>query len=332
MKLLYAPLNEPGSEQIGPEKAFRRAFDSVTIFDYRALGRAGDSAETIGTKFVNMASSVKPDVIHLQVQDSGQIPPDSITEVKRRIPHVFVSHWTGDVRSAVSPYLSNICKTTDLTLIASTGQIGLFKRAGAPEVRYWQVGIDPEIDIPSEDKVEEWRKNHGIEKIVFLANHYGNRFPASRDRLSLAKAMRAEFGDDFGLYGASWPKELKARRVAYRKQGIVSAGAMVTLAMNHFHGISGWYSDRTALAIAAGSCHLTHAVPGIEKEYEPEKEIMIFQTVNEAIRLASDLLTVPELARRIGKAGQERALKEHTWDHRIQEYKRVVESLRRVKV
>ena len=327
MKIFYCPLNEPGSEQLGPAAAFECGFESSTIFDYRALGRTGGSPATIGQKFLNMVLSIRPDVIHLQVQESGQIPPASIAEVKKRLPNTIITHWTGDVRASVGHYLADVCKVTDLTLIASTGQIQLFKNAGAKRVRYWQVGIDAQLDIPKAEIVQKWSRDHGIEKVVFLANHYGNRFPASRDRLALVKAMRKEFGNDFGVYGASWPSELKARRVGYRQQGIVSAGATVTLAMNHFHGVDRWYSDRTALAIATGTCHVTHHVPGIEKEYVPDKEILIFQTVNQAVNIVANLLDNPELADRIGKAGQARALKEHTWDHRIEEYKRMISNL-----
>lgn len=322
MRLVYAPLNEPGSEQLGPEAAFRRAlgFDNVRLFDYRARARSGATSGQIGGELVESCVRHKANVVHLQVQDSGQIPASSINEIRKKIPGVIITQWNGDVRQKISPYQSSVGRACDLTLISSTGQIDLYRSSGASRVKYWQVGIDPDMDVPSQSIVETWHRNHTIEKIVFLANNYGEWFPNSNDRRDLVYALRESFGSQFGLYGNSWPKELRARFVAYRNQGIVSAGALVTIGMNHFRGLDRYYSDRTALAIASGSCHLLDYVPGIEEEYIPGQEIDTFKTIPEAIDKIRGLMETPGRAKAIGKAGQRRALKDHTWDCRIKQY------------
>lgn len=327
MRLLYAPLNEPGSEQIGLERAFQKAFKDVLIFDYRALGRGGFSHQRITEEFVFKAMVFRPDVIHLQVQDSGQILPHAIEAIRRQVPGVKVTHWNGDVRTDVSVYQRAICRACDLTLIPSVGQIPLFEATGSRRVHYWQVGIDPELDVPTPGAIEAWRRNHGVEKIVFLANHYAGRFPGSAHRWKLAEAMKDAFRDDFGIYGTNWPPEWKPRQVRYREQGLVSGGAMVTLGMNHFRGIERYYSDRTALAIASGSCHLLDHVPGIEEEYTPGEQLVTFQTIEEAVEKAQKLIADPGGTTVIGVEGKARALEAHTWDHRVQQYRGYLEEL-----
>jgi len=63
---------------------------------------------------------------------------------------------------------------------------------------------------------------------------------------------------------------------------------------------------------ACGTALLTEHVEGIEELFEIDKEIMVFDTVEELIEKARFLVSNPESAIKIGQAGQKRFLKEHT--------------------
>lgn len=308
--------------------AFERGTDELLVFDYLEMQRQGEDVEPINAKFLQAVEDLKPDFIHLQLQETNVFRGETLRKARSLVPGVVITQWNGDVRVRLSAYHREVAPAIDLTLIASTGQFSMFEEAGARRVAYWQVGFDPERNIPTQEQIDRWRAERGIENVVFLANHYGRSFPGSSDRYNLGVAMRGAFGDRFGLYGSGWPIGLNPRSCPLQDQGVVMGGAVVSLGMNHFRGLPRYYSDRTAFAIAAGTCHLTDYVPGIEAEYEIGKEIEVFKTIEGAVKKTRALLDDPERAKAIGLAGQRRALAEHTWDHRVQQYLTMIRELR----
>lgn len=67
----------------------------------------------------------------------------------------------------------------------------------------------------------------------------------------------------------------------------------------------------------AGGFYLVEKAPDYEKCFVPEKEVVTWTTPNELIEKISYYLEHDNERETIAKAGQNRALKEHTWDHRF---------------
>jgi spore maturation protein CgeB len=63
---------------------------------------------------------------------------------------------------------------------------------------------------------------------------------------------------------------------------------------------------------ACATALLTEHVEGIEELFEIDKEIMVFDTPEEMIEKARFLQSNPNIAIKLGQAGQKRYLKEHT--------------------
>ena len=75
-------------------------------------------------------------------------------------------------------------------------------------------------------------------------------------------------------------------------------------------------------AAGAGACLITDYWKGIETYFEPEKEILV---ANNAKELASYLRNVPaERAKEIGDKMRARALREHTYALRAQQFESIV--------
>ncbi len=70
-------------------------------------------------------------------------------------------------------------------------------------------------------------------------------------------------------------------------------------------------------ATGMGSLLLTENFPNITDLFIPEKEIVVYNSVQEAVEKINYLLENPQVARKIAKAGQNKTLREHNYDNRV---------------
>lgn len=67
------------------------------------------------------------------------------------------------------------------------------------------------------------------------------------------------------------------------------------------------------------TCYLTGYTDELMEFYEVGREIETYQTQEELVEKASFYLSHPEAAEKLREAGYQRALREHTWEHRFQQ-------------
>jgi len=79
-------------------------------------------------------------------------------------------------------------------------------------------------------------------------------------------------------------------------------------------------------ATGVGTCLLTDTGNNMQDLFEPDKEVVTYSCVDEAIEKATYLLDHPDEAEQIAKAGQARTLKDHTILNRCQQIDEVIQS------
>jgi glycosyltransferase involved in cell wall biosynthesis len=77
-----------------------------------------------------------------------------------------------------------------------------------------------------------------------------------------------------------------------------------------------------------GACIVSNSYAGVETWFEPEREIVVVHSPDEAVERYRWLLSHETERAKIGAAARERVLKEHTFRHRAQELVKIVESHR----
>jgi spore maturation protein CgeB len=79
-------------------------------------------------------------------------------------------------------------------------------------------------------------------------------------------------------------------------------------------------NNRIYDVLAAGSAILTDWRQSLEEAFDPEKELIVFNTVEEAVELAKKWCRpeMLEALQKIADTGRRRVLAEHTWGHRMQ--------------
>ena len=84
-------------------------------------------------------------------------------------------------------------------------------------------------------------------------------------------------------------------------------------------------SSRPFELAALGACMVCNPYEGIETWFEPDKELVIVHSAEEAIERYDWLLHHDEARRTIGRAARERLLKEHTFRHRARQLVDVIQ-------
>lgn len=316
--------------QKGMIDAFAKIFGGPSIqhYDYLQEQRDGWSIGDINDRFVKAAVDFRPDFCWLHLQETNIIQAQSLARVKRAIPNCVITSWMGDCRTSVSPYLASICGAVDLMLVSSVGQIPMFIMAGAKEVRYLQIGLDWDEDVLGNPP---WNPPFRIPEVVFCGAYYGNLYPGTVDRVAAVRALQGA-GIDIGIIGNGWPQGQAfpvAGTCGVKQQHHIWKRCKVAINVNHFNDIQNYYSDRQIIAMASGRPLVCKYVPGLESEFENGKHCLWYHDEMELVRHVRSLLVDPALAQRIGQAGREEVIKNHTWEARIKDLLPDIERLRR---
>jgi len=329
--------------QRGMETALRGIFgqDRVHTFDYyqrlMKLGNQNKFKPTVNGEFLRAAVAAKPDWVWLQLQDTEIITADTLAKLRQALPKAVITHWTGDCRPQVSAYLSSICKATDITLVSSTGQLPMFRAAGAPRAEYCQIGLDFEEDVLG---IPDWTPPFRVPAAVFIGNYYEKAFQKGTEERRVAIEALVKAGIDVGVVGTGWPKGIPvAGRCGVKQQHHVWKRAKVCLNINHFNDIERYYSDRQLIAMASGRPVVCARVPGLEEEFRDGRECRMFPSLMtppesanaQLVEFVKGLLDNPERSNQMGHAGRLCVVSKHTWFNRFTELLPVIEELRKAK-
>lgn len=313
--------------QAGILHDFAKFFGTANIqhFDYLQEQRNGKSISEVNERFIMAARNWNPEWIFLQVQETNVLHAGSLARLKKILPKCVISHWMGDCRKTVSPYLASICREAHLSLISSVGQTGLFMEAGAKEVRYLQIGLDWEEDVLG---IPPWTPPFRIPDVVFCGGYYGDLYPGTVEREHGVMALK-NAGIDIGIIGNGWPGGYPViGTCGVKQQHHVWKRCKVALNINNFNDIQSYYSDRQIISMASGKPLVCKYIPGLENEFEHGKHCLWYYDEAELVRHVRTLLADPGLCQRIGQAGREEVLKNHTWTARIKD---VISDVERIK-
>lgn len=299
LKVLYLPLGH----QQGMIDGFNNLGVQLQTYDFlNEWNRHGKNANPVNQQFIEMVKDFQPNLIHCQFQMTGIISPESIREARKLSPGVIVINWSGDIRQHVINELKTMSTAVDYTLISSTGQLEMYRNAGCPNMRYWQVGFDPKFNFPM------YLSNFKYD-VSFIGNSYGH-FPDSPIRQDAVNKCRQVFTKKFGLFGAGWG----GSATCDPKQGNqIYNESVCALSISHFNSVSHYFSDRLLYCVASGRPTISWYYPGCESYFENKKEIFYVKSVQEIVDVVNYCAANPEEATKVGIAGAARAQAEHTF-------------------
>ena len=200
----------------------------------------------------------------------------------------------------------------DLVLSNSEGGLPRLRELGArrAEALFW--GADPELFAPLD--VE---KEHD----VFFYG-YGDKFRKDWVERMIGEPSRRLDEVDFAVGGADFRADLgRARMLRYfpvnlLPRAISASRVNVNVARKPHASVFASSTSRLFELASTGAAIVTNPYEGIERWFEPGRELLVVRDADEAVAAYRELLADPAAADELGRRARERVLEEHTFAHR----------------
>ncbi len=176
---------------------------------------------------------------------------------------------------------------------------------GCPSI-YLPEASDPELFRPSNE--------HKLYDVSFVGKAYGIRS-------KIVKAIERT-GVHVECFGTGSPNGM----ISTEKMPELFALSRIVLGVGTISHCTDFYAlkMRDFDGPMSGSLYLTHHNPDLEDLYIIGKEIETYKTPEECAQKVRYYLDHPDEAEAIGRAGRERAVKDHTWEKRFEKVLRVI--------
>jgi len=235
----------------------------------------------------------------------ASLAPADVDELRRRSGGRWVNWFPDDPHQL--ELSRRLAPAYDCFFTHDSSSLARHRSTGA-RAHYLAFGCDPEYLRPPTLSLEaRWTA-----PLVFVGSRDDVREPVLRE---LADAGLVAWGPGWPrgpLYGADFVRAL--------------AGARVGVNVHQQFGERGdpaRYGTGANMRVfelaAVGTPQLSDAKADIARHFTPDREIVLYRSVVELVDRARALLADDALRRRLAAAARERALREHTWRHRLEE-------------
>lgn len=212
----------------------------------------------------------------------------------------------------------------DLFMITSEGSKNRILEMGANHVEFIHIGIDPQQYLPI--KIQK-------DIDIFFFGHNGNSRKKFIDMMITKPSQKLSFNFEIG--GRDYSMELGnakyiSSKLSFDEWKKYCCRSKINLNVVH-ESHAETFATSTARPFelgAMGCCIVSSPYNGIEKWFEPNKEIIVVSDTIEAIETYQYLIDDNELRTKIGIAAQNRVLKEHTANHRVREIVDIIKKYR----
>ncbi len=311
MKILYLPLNAGGNIQAAMYRAFEELdFVEFKAFDYYVNFEKCRNVDVVNQQFFEVAQAFQPDFIHMQLQMTGVISPNTVMRVRKAIgKKVIITNWTGDVRDEIQRHVVEISPTVDYTLISSTGQKKVFEKAGCSNVRYWQIGYDETIFKPL------YYQNFDYD-LIFAGNAY-SIFQDAQKRVGIINILKQRLGNRFMVCGTGYPSNVGTTQAYGSQLNEMYNKSRCIFAMSNYNDIETYFSDRTLTCLGTGRPTIHWRFPGSETYFSDKQDYFAVDTVQDVHSLVDFCRDNPEVANEVGLNGLRKARAEHTYKVKV---------------
>jgi hypothetical protein len=215
----------------------------------------------------------------------------------------------GGMDSGFNPYHGADPGEYDLVLSNSEGGLPRLRELGARRAEHLFWGADPELFAPQPVEKEL--------DVFFYA--YGDKFRRPWMKELIGEPSRRLPDVDFALGGTDFQGDVgRARELGYfpvnlLSRVISSARVNLNVARKPHATVAASSTSRLFELAAAGAAIVTNPYEGIERWFEPGRELVVVGSADEAVETYRELLADPAAAEELGRRARERVLDEHTF-------------------
>lgn len=309
MRVLFVPINY-GVPQYSMYEAWTANGVDFDVFDWWNEWESHHDKIRLNEDFVAKALQMKPDCICMQLNYQNIIiTPESLQIVKRHLPNVIISNWTGDIRYEIDDF-TPYAQIIDYPLISSTGQMEYFRSKGCHKVGFLPLAYNPKEFFPM-------GKTSFTYDVCFVGSNYGNVFKDGLLRADAVNLLHTTFGDKFCLYGRGFDHINRGASSTPAVTNETYNNSICNVSINNDNTIDDYFSDRILCGMATGRPTISWYFPKIENHFLPGKEVLVAHNAQEVIDLVRWCKAHPEEASEIGRNGYEKVSNNNTCYHMI---------------
>lgn len=261
---------------------------------------------------LQQVKDIRPDV--LLVQDINAIPPSLVRKLKK-----YVGTVIGEIASPLPPNAFVACYDRIISALPSI--VDKAQSLGVPST-FLPLGFDARWATKSDTKIREI-------DVVFVGSF-------TRLQPTTAPLLRAiaEAVPGFRVYGTAKPDVLEAAGLTNHYHGPVWGCEMFSVLGNskivvNRHGtVAGPYAVNMRMyeTTGSGAALITETKSNLQSLFDVGTEVMAYNDIDDAVDIAVSLLADPNRLSILAHAGQQRTLRDHTYDCRAEALVEIFES------
>lgn len=250
------------------------------------------------------AEDFRPDVVY--VQDLNALGPKLLTALRERSRFL-----VGQIASRAPSHKQ--LSRYDLLLTSFPHAVERFREGGIPS-EYFRIGFDP--------RVLEHLGNEAQEGVVFVGGLA--RGPHAKGNELLERVAQRTRVDFWGYDANRWPADSAIRRGYHSEAwGLdmyrVLGRSKIALNRHIVDAEDNANNMRLYEATGVGTLLITDAKRNLSELFEPGEEVLTYANEDELVNKINHYLEDEVERTRIARAGQERTLREHTYERRMRE-------------
>ena len=324
MKVLYVAMEhdygDPSRGLSFEQTNFKSALDgmghSVVQFDFMARERAVGRSR-MRRELVEMAVREKPDVVFFCLF-TDELDPETLAETGAGAGAPTVN-WFADDHWRFDDFSSAVAPALDWSVTTDEDSLPKYAAAGIGNVILSQWACNRYAYGPTRGPI--------VRGVTFVGQ-------AHADRPEVIGALR-KAGIEVDCWGLGWP----AGRVEHDEMVRIFSTSAVNLNLANsssppqtIRALLGrvlgrgpetlrppQIKGRTFEVPGCGGFELTERVPHLERYFDLEREIAVYDDTDDLVEQARFWLDHPEERSAVAEAGYRRVMAEHTYDHRFEE-------------
>jgi len=279
----------------------------ISLGTSRVRGRDPIFRASFGRYLFQQAAQMEADLVFLY-GSNWCVSPGTIRRLRRKL-NAKVILWELNYR-LWRGYQAESVPIYDHLFSLDSYLVPVLRAAGARHVHHLPACADPEEHYPATLTAAEMARYAA--EICFIGR-------ADPERIAMLGQLTHR---DLQVYGVGWRQvgEDLARRVSEEpvyglKKTKIYAASKISINVHRPHMIHG-ENFRVFEVAACGGVSFSAYKPDLVACFEPEQEVVIFESAQELRRKVDHYLDRPDELAQISRAGRARVLAEHTYDHR----------------
>lgn len=277
----------------GHAQGLRQVFD-VGEWQYEEINVGSPN---LNEQIIHVANNYRPDLVWIQIQSLG-LSREAIQALKAN--GAWICNWCGDKRNRVEDFYFHYMQFgVDLTCFSNTEDIEIMRKQGY-QADWLQIGADPNI-------YNTTGIVNSLAPIVFFGNSF-QHFPLSSYRKDMVNNLKRTYGDNFKAFGSGMPDGSYMGNQP--GEAAIYRGAKIGINLSHFDSPH-YTSDRLMRMLLSGICVLSHNYPGIENDFIVDKELVVWNDIDDLKQKINMLLANEPLRQQIANNSYELGMRKY---------------------